>query len=79
MANTTINGIKLYRSTLRTSLKRPFNPKKPEDILEYKHFLKHDGWKTVCPFELEWPYTSVPHMIADKIATYYVTKIFKAT
>jgi hypothetical protein len=40
-----------------------------EDVEIYKHFLVHNDWKIVgsCPFELEYPYTSVPDMIKDKL------------
>jgi hypothetical protein len=76
--NKILTGYQMNRTTLRPNPKRQFDPKNPEDITEYKRFLKNGGWKGVCPFELEWPYTSVPHMIADKISTYYVNKVFKA-
>jgi hypothetical protein len=38
-----------------------------DDVEEYKFFVKNGKWKTGCPFILEQPYLSVPHMINDKI------------
>ncbi len=53
---------------LHTSRKRLFNPKSKKDIAEYKHFLLTGGWGNGgCPFFLVFPYTTVPHMIQDKI------------
>ncbi len=53
---------------LHTSRKRLFNPKSKKDISEYKNFLLTGGWGNGgCPFFLVFPYTTVPHMIQDKI------------
>jgi hypothetical protein len=40
-----------------------------EDVEIYKYFLVNNNWKNVgiCPFELEYPYISVPDMIKDKL------------
>jgi hypothetical protein len=40
-----------------------------KDVEIYKHFLVNNDWKHVgsCPFELEYPYNSVPDMIKDKL------------
>lgn len=71
-----LNGYNIGPSTLRrTKLKRYFDPKNSEDLTEYRHYIKKGVWRDSCPFELEWPYLSIPQMISDKIATYYVTKV----
>ena len=70
-----LNGYIMARSTLRPSPKREFNPADQADLAEYRHYLKNGGWKASCPFELRWPYTSVPHMIAEQISEYYIFKV----
>jgi hypothetical protein len=70
-----LNGYTIARSTLRPSPKREFNPADQTDLAEYRHYLKNGGWKASCPFELRWPYTSVPHMIAEQISEYYIFKV----
>jgi hypothetical protein len=53
---------------LSYSKKRLFNPKSKKDIAEYKTFLLTNGWGAGgCPFFLVFPYSTVPHMIQDKI------------
>ena len=46
---------------------RLFDPVSKEDVEEYKFFVKNGKWKAGCPFILEQPYLSVPHMINDRI------------
>jgi len=47
--------------------KRLFDPNRKEDLLAYKTFLQ-SGWGVdCCPFILDFPYTSIPHMVQDKI------------
>ena len=70
-----LNGYTMSRSTLRSTPKREFNPADPMDLAEYRHYLKNGGWKASCPFELQWPYTSVPYMIAEQISEYYIFKV----
>lgn len=48
--------------------KRVFDPKSKVDLQVYRDFLKNNGWGGPCPFVLEQPFLSIPHMIADKIA-----------
>lgn len=54
---------------LKLNERRKFDMNNKEDVEIYKHFLVHSDWKIVgsCPFELEYPYTSVPDMIKDKL------------
>lgn len=47
--------------------KRLFNPKSKSDLLVYKIFLQTGWGKDCCPFILEFPHESIPHMIQDKI------------
>ena len=54
---------------LKLNERRKFDMDNKCDVEIYKHFLAHNDWKIVgsCPFELEYPYTSVPDMIKDKL------------
>lgn len=56
--------------------KRVFDPKKKEDLAEYKRFIRNGGWGAKgCPFELEDPYKDIPNMLAQKISKYAVEKL----
>lgn len=45
-----------------------FNPMNKDHVLMYGQFLKNGrSWKGLCPFKLEEPYESVPHMIEAKV------------
>jgi hypothetical protein len=51
-----------------SSKRRLFNPKSAKDKSEYKNFLLNGSWGNGgCPFFLVFPYSSIPHMIQDKI------------
>ncbi len=54
---------------LRLNDRRKFDMNKKEDVEIYKHFLVNNNWKITgsCPFELEYPWNSVPDMIKDKL------------
>jgi hypothetical protein len=54
---------------LKSHKRRKFDINSKLDIEIYKHFLVNNDWKVVgyCPFELEYPYNSVPDMIKDKL------------
>ncbi len=48
--------------------KRVFNAYDTEDIKCFRKFLMTGRWDYMgCPFILENPYISIPHMIQDKI------------
>lgn len=47
--------------------KRYFNPNNVEDLEEFKFFVENNKWRTVCPFEIEWPRISLPDMISERI------------
>ena len=69
---------KLIVSNLKPQPKRIFNPKNREDLLEYRHYVTKGTWKNgICPFELHWPYVSIPHMLHELVAKHYVTKELK--
>lgn len=45
-----------------------FNVNSKEHVEMYKTFLTKSYWgRTGCPFELEFPYTTIPDMIKDKL------------
>ena len=73
-----INGFNLQPSTLGTAPKRMFDPRNKQDLLEYKHFITKGNWKNgTCPFQLQWPYLSIPTMLHEVVARHYVTKELK--
>lgn len=55
--------------TLQLNNKRQFDINSKADIEVYKHFVVHHNWKNTgsCPFQLEYPYLTVPDMIKDKL------------
>lgn len=56
--------------------KRVFDATRKEDLQAYKQYLETRSWGNKgCPFELEWPWLSVPDMIAHKIAEATVAKV----
>jgi hypothetical protein len=61
-------------SVIKLSNKRPFDLNSKKDVDIYKHFLKNNNWKITgsCPFEIEYPYLSVPDMIKDKLVRKYL-------
>ena len=56
--------------------KRQFDVSNKEDLRAYKHFLATRSWgEKGCPFELEWPWLSIPDMINHMIAEDVVKKV----
>ena len=50
-----------------------FCPEDKKHVEAYRHFLVMRKWENPgCPFELVWPYLSVPDMIKDKIINHYL-------
>jgi len=50
-----------------------FSPDDKKHVEHYRHFLVKRKWETPgCPYELEWPYLSIPDMIKDKIINHYL-------
>jgi hypothetical protein len=73
-----LNGNIIGPTTLGSVEKRYFNPKRIEDLLEYKHFITKGRWKnSTCPFRLQWPYLTIPNMLHEVVARHYVTKELK--
>ena len=61
------------KTKLMFGKKRKFDVKSKEDVAIFKKFLETLSWgKTTCPFELEFPYLTVPDMIKDKLVHYYL-------
>jgi len=53
--------------------KREFDVTSKADLTAYKQFITTHSWgENGCPFELEWPWLSIPDMIANKIAEHAV-------
>lgn len=59
---------------LQSSNKRKFDINSKEDIELFKYFLVNRDWRITgtCPFELEFPYLSIPDMIKDKLIYKYL-------
>ncbi len=55
--------------------RRAFDPKKREDLLELKHFIKTGSWKEHCPFYEEFPWEDIPAMCKHKYAEYMLAKV----
>jgi len=50
-----------------------FNPEDKKHVEQYRNFVVNRKWDTLgCPYELEWPYLSIPDMIKDKIINHYL-------
>lgn len=54
---------------IKSSKKRVFDMNNKKDVEIYKSFLETNSWKVSgsCPFNLEYPYLTVPDMIKDKL------------
>ena len=53
--------------------KRVFDVANKQDLAIYKHYIREHSWGDEgCPFELEWPWLSIPDMIAHKISAHVV-------
>lgn len=73
-----LNGHVMGVSTLGIKPRRVFDPKNRDDLLEYKYFITKGHWKGgSCPFQLQWPYLTIPNMLHEMIAKHYVTKELK--
>lgn len=49
-----------------------FDPTNKDHIEVYRSFIVNHKWPGGCPFELVWPYLSIPDMIKDKIINHYL-------
>jgi hypothetical protein len=47
--------------------RKTFDVNNREHLNEFKFFIENERWTDGCPFMLEWPHTSIPDMIKDKI------------
>lgn len=56
--------------------KRVFNVTDNQDLALYKHYIQTHSWgNNGCPFELEWPWLTIPDMIAHKISAHVVGNV----
>ena len=51
--------------------KRPFDPCNRVDLEEFQYFRENRKWRDNCPFELEYPFLSIPDMITQKLIDTY--------
>lgn len=59
--------------------KRKFEVTSKADVGVFKVYLETSSWgKDTCPFELEFPYLTVPDMIKDKLV-YHFLKAYRPT
>jgi len=50
-----------------------FDASNKEHVQVYRKFIVDRKWGSVgCPYELEWPYLTIPDMIKDKIIMQYL-------
>lgn len=55
-------------TVLKHKVKRHFNIDNKTDVELFKQYLESSSWgKEGCPFELEFPFLSVPDMIKSQI------------
>lgn len=45
-----------------------FDPHNTQHLEQFAHFLEKGKWECSCPFVLEAPFLSVPHMIERKLS-----------
>lgn len=60
-------------SVLKTQPRIKFDLNNPSHLEVVRHYITHQQWRldgrtTGCPFEIEYPWTSVPDMIKHKLA-----------
>jgi hypothetical protein len=56
-----------------TKVKKQFDVHDPQHVEMFRMFMQYEKWGTSgCPFELEYPYLTVPDMIKDKIVRKYL-------
>jgi len=49
-----------------------FDPSDKKHVEVFRNFAVNHQWDGGCPFELEWPYLSIPDMIKDRIINHYL-------
>jgi hypothetical protein len=60
---------------MKRQLNVEFDANNVDHLNIYDRYRVTNSWGNGCPFYLEWPYTDVPTMIAQKIITRYLCKI----
>jgi len=51
-------------------VRRKFDPSKYQDLTEFRYFIKHKRWKTICPFYVVYPWEDAPTMCKDMYLSY---------
>jgi hypothetical protein len=73
--------VKLDPNTFKVSrhrwTKRNFDPTNSKDLAEFNYFKTNNKWEVNCPFDLEWPYLSIPEMIRSKLIDTYLGMMLK--
>jgi hypothetical protein len=65
-----------YTAFKRRFAKRFFDVNNKEDLKMYKNFITTNSWGiNGCPFEIEWPWLTIPDMLAHKISEHAVKNI----
>ena len=49
-----------------------FDVKNVKHLEEYKYFVINNSWKNGCPFELDWPFLTIPDMIKDIVVRHFL-------
>lgn len=49
-----------------------FDKNNKDHVQSFKKFLVQSHWQGGCPFDLEYPWNSVPDMIKDKLIRHYL-------
>lgn len=69
---------KTFKVSRHRWTKRNFDPTNAVDLIEYDFFLKQRKWRINCPFDLEWPFLSIPEMIQSKLIDTYLNMMLTA-
>lgn len=58
---------------IKSRIRAKFDIRNKDHVQSFKSFLAQKKWgSSGCPFELEYPWTSVPDMIKDKLVRHYL-------
>jgi hypothetical protein len=49
-----------------------FDANNKEHVECFKNFLINSRWPSSCPFEVEYPWVSIPDMIKDELVRHYL-------
>lgn len=58
---------------IKPRVRAKFDLRNKDHIQSFKRYLEQRKWgASGCPFELEYPWTSIPDMIKDKLVRHYL-------